>query len=108
MVGRSGSTAGPRLDFRPALTSERLVPLWAEAAAHVEAVESSQADWRRWRTALTALVSALQEAEVLAAAVEPSLGRRDWATRTPGPPAPAPTATVRSPRVPKPAPDATR
>jgi hypothetical protein len=108
MGGRSRATVGPQPHCRPALTSERLVPLWAEAAAHVDALESSEPDWWRWRTALSALVTALQEAEDLAAALEPGLGRRDWAGRTPSPPAAAPTATVRIPLVPKQTPDATR
>lgn len=82
MHRRLGSTTVAREQgYRSVLTSERLVPLWAEAVGHVDVLERSDADWWRWRTALAALVSALQEAEELACAVEPRLGRRDWTTR---------------------------
>jgi len=82
MHGPLGSTMVAREPgYRSVLTSERLVPLWVEAAGHVDALERSDPDWWRWRTALAALVSAMQEAEELAGAIEPRLGRRDWTTR---------------------------
>jgi hypothetical protein len=83
------SDGGQERGFRALLTSERLVPLWVEAADGVRLHDPTDPAWWRWRAALSAIVSAMDEAEHLAASVDPELGRRGWSDRTVVLPAPA-------------------
>ncbi len=60
--------------------------VWREAHDRCRGTEPGTLDHDLWREALDKLVVALQEAETVASAAVPSVGRRHWADRTPDDP----------------------
>jgi hypothetical protein len=60
-----------------------LEPLWREAAEHLRDSPPRSVERTRWGVAATRLTQALTSIEGYAGALDPSLGRRDWASRRP-------------------------
>jgi hypothetical protein len=81
-AGLAGGAGGP---IHAALrsTTARLETLWSEAFERSRAASPASPQQRQWSVALDRLVEALTEVEGFAARVDPRLGRRDWASRTP-------------------------
>lgn len=76
--------------------SGRLEALWREAAEHRRDIPSRSADRERWDVAADRLTEALRSLERYAGALDPTLGRRDWASRRPA------SRYLPPPRVPSP------
>jgi hypothetical protein len=60
-----------------------LEPLWREAAEQLRESPPSSAERARWGVAAARLTEALSSLEHFAGVLDPTLGRRDWASRRP-------------------------
>lgn len=78
-----GTGAPQEQDAVTVFASTRLVPVWEETFARRLAAPDDSPEAELWDEALTRLVTALDDAERLAARRCPPLGRRSWGERSP-------------------------